>query len=124
MELESPDGRGAAPGANDDASGVAVSLACVRALSKLRFPATLVFAAVAGEEAGAAGFGAPCPPRARARLATGGSTEQRHRGRKHDTGQRAPTQEPGAGVFRGHSSGSDISRDSPHPRARRRERFT
>ncbi len=41
-----------APGANDDASGVAVSLACARALVKLRFPATILFAAVAGEEQG------------------------------------------------------------------------
>jgi hypothetical protein len=44
--------RDPAPGANDDASGVAVSLECARALSKLRFPATLVFVAVAGEEQG------------------------------------------------------------------------
>ena len=41
-----------APGANDDASGVAVSLECARALSQLKFPATLVFVAVAGEEQG------------------------------------------------------------------------
>jgi len=41
-----------APGANDDASGVAVSLECARVLSKLKFPATLVFVAVAGEEQG------------------------------------------------------------------------
>ena len=41
-----------APGANDDASGVAVSLECARALTKLRPPATVVFAAVAGEEQG------------------------------------------------------------------------
>jgi hypothetical protein len=46
------DARGAAPGANDDASGVAVSLECARALSKLHFPASLVFVAVAGEEQG------------------------------------------------------------------------
>src|ERR1700722_13938441 len=46
------DARGAAPGANDDASGVAVSLECARALSKLRLPATVVFVAVAGEEQG------------------------------------------------------------------------
>jgi hypothetical protein len=46
------DSHGAAPGANDDASGVAVSLACAHALSKLKLPATLVFAAVAGEEQG------------------------------------------------------------------------
>jgi hypothetical protein len=41
-----------APGANDDASGVAVSLECARVLSKLRFPGTLIFLAVAGEEQG------------------------------------------------------------------------
>ena len=46
------DTRGTAPGANDDASGVAVSLESARVLSKLHFPATLVFAAVAGEEQG------------------------------------------------------------------------
>jgi Peptidase family M28 len=44
--------RDPAPGANDDASGVAVSLECARVLSKLKFPATLVFVAVAGEEQG------------------------------------------------------------------------
>jgi hypothetical protein len=41
-----------APGANDDASGVAVSLECTRALTHLKLPATLVFVAVAGEEQG------------------------------------------------------------------------
>jgi hypothetical protein len=41
-----------APGANDDASGVAVSLECARVLSQLRLPASLVFVAVAGEEQG------------------------------------------------------------------------
>jgi Peptidase family M28 len=49
------DDHGAAPGANDDASGVAVSLECARALSKMRFPGTIVFAAVAGEEQGLVG---------------------------------------------------------------------
>ena len=52
------DDHGAAPGANDDASGVAVSLECARALSKLKFPGTIVFAAVAGEEQGLVGSGA------------------------------------------------------------------
>src|SRR5277367_3082502 len=42
----------AAPGANDDASGVAVSLESARVLSKLKFPSTIVFVAVAGEEQG------------------------------------------------------------------------
>ena len=43
---------GAAPGANDDASGTAVSLECARVLSKLKFPATVIFLTVAGEEQG------------------------------------------------------------------------
>jgi len=46
------DGKGDAPGANDDGSGTAVSLECARVLSKLKFPATIVFLAVAGEEQG------------------------------------------------------------------------
>jgi hypothetical protein len=46
------DARGAAPGANDDASGVAVSLESARALSKLHLASTVVFVAVAGEEQG------------------------------------------------------------------------
>jgi hypothetical protein len=41
-----------APGASDDASGVAVSLESARVLSKLKFPSTIVFVAVAGEEQG------------------------------------------------------------------------
>src|SRR3954470_9728657 len=34
---------GVAPGANDDASGTAVSLECARVLSKMKFPGTIVF---------------------------------------------------------------------------------
>ena len=46
-----------APGANDDASGTAVSLECARVLSKaafnkIKFPATIIFLTVAGEEQG------------------------------------------------------------------------
>jgi Peptidase family M28/Fibronectin type III domain len=41
-----------APGANDDGSGTAVSLECARVLSKLKFPVTIVFLTVAGEEQG------------------------------------------------------------------------
>jgi Peptidase family M28 len=46
-----------APGANDDGSGTAVSLECARILSKasqnkMKFPATIIFLAVAGEEQG------------------------------------------------------------------------
>jgi hypothetical protein len=46
------DVKGDAPGANDDGSGTAVSLECARVLSKLRFPATIIFLTVAGEEQG------------------------------------------------------------------------
>ncbi len=46
------DARTPAPGANDDASGTAVSIECARVLSKMRFPSTIVFVAVAGEEQG------------------------------------------------------------------------
>jgi hypothetical protein len=49
------DDHGSAPGANDDASGVAVSLECARVLSKLKLPGSLVFVAVAGEEQGLVG---------------------------------------------------------------------
>jgi len=50
------DGSGDAPGANDDASGTAVSLECARILSKMsskmKFAATTIFLTVAGEEQG------------------------------------------------------------------------
>jgi hypothetical protein len=41
-----------APGANDDGSGTAVSLECARVLSQFKFPATVIFLTVAGEEQG------------------------------------------------------------------------
>jgi hypothetical protein len=46
-----------APGANDDGSGTAVSLECARVLSRQRFPATIIFLTVAGEEQGLDGSG-------------------------------------------------------------------
>jgi hypothetical protein len=46
------DAKSAAPGANDDGSGTAVSLECARVLSKLRFRSTIIFLTVAGEEQG------------------------------------------------------------------------
>ncbi|MFY9908751.1 MAG: M28 family metallopeptidase [Candidatus Sulfotelmatobacter sp.] len=50
------DTKGDAPGANDDGSGTAVSLECARVLSKmsskLKFPTTIIFLTVAGEEQG------------------------------------------------------------------------
>lgn len=41
-----------APGANDDGSGTAAVIEAARVLSKHRFPATIVYAALAGEEQG------------------------------------------------------------------------
>ena len=44
-----------APGADDDASGTAISIECARLLSKGTYRATLLFAAVSGEEQGLLG---------------------------------------------------------------------
>jgi hypothetical protein len=41
-----------APGANDDGSGVAAVMECARVMSKNRFSATIIFAALSGEEQG------------------------------------------------------------------------
>ena len=46
------DATSAAPGADDDASGVAAVIELARVMSHYRFPATIVFMAVAGEEQG------------------------------------------------------------------------
>jgi hypothetical protein len=55
MPSSPTDAKTDAPGANDDASGTAVSLECARVLSKHKFPATLIFMAVPGEEQGLLG---------------------------------------------------------------------
>jgi hypothetical protein len=49
------DSTGDAPGADDDGSGTALVLELTRVLSRLRLPATVVFAAFAGEEQGLLG---------------------------------------------------------------------
>src|SRR5436190_15013122 len=49
------DRNGDAPGANDDASGVAAVMECARIMSKHPFPATIIFVAVSGEEQGLLG---------------------------------------------------------------------
>jgi hypothetical protein len=46
------DANGVEPGANDDASGTAVSLELARVMSKRQFPATIIFMCVVGEEQG------------------------------------------------------------------------
>ena len=53
-----------APGANDDASGVALVLEAARILSKEKFDATIVYAVLLGRGAGAVGR-QPCSPRPR-----------------------------------------------------------
>ncbi len=49
------DRTGEAPGANDDASGVAAVIECARVMSKHSFPATIIFVAFSGEEQGLLG---------------------------------------------------------------------
>lgn len=44
-----------APGANDDASGVALVMEAARVLSQLKYPATIIYAALSGEEQGLLG---------------------------------------------------------------------
>jgi hypothetical protein len=51
------DGTNDAPGANDDGSGSAAVMECVRVMSRHSFPATIVFVTVSGEEQGLLGSG-------------------------------------------------------------------
>jgi hypothetical protein len=53
--LDATDATCDAPGANDDASGTAVSIELARIMSKRKFDATIIFMAVAGEEQGLLG---------------------------------------------------------------------
>jgi hypothetical protein len=46
------DANGVEPGANDDASGTAVSMELARVMSKRSFPSTIIFMSVVGEEQG------------------------------------------------------------------------
>ena len=55
MPTDPTDGMSDAPGANDDASGTAVSMELACVMSRYQFNATLVFLAVAGEEQGLLG---------------------------------------------------------------------
>src|ERR1700754_3574513 len=49
MPSRATDGTTDAPGANDDASGVAAVIECARIMSQRNFPATIIFVAVSGE---------------------------------------------------------------------------
>ena len=67
-----------APGANDDGSGTAAVLEAARILSHYRFPATIVYGVLSGEEQGLNGGEDPrrlCPG---AGLAGRGQPQQRH----------------------------------------------
>lgn len=55
MRTSVMDRTGDAPGANDDASGVAAVVESARIMSKQSFPATIIFVAVSGEEQGLLG---------------------------------------------------------------------
>ena len=55
MRTNVMDSVGDAPGANDDGSGTVAVLECARVMSKHKFPATIIFVTVAGEEQGLLG---------------------------------------------------------------------
>ncbi len=55
MPSSATDGTTDAPGANDDASGVAAVIECARVMSQRSFTATIIFIAVSGEEQGLLG---------------------------------------------------------------------
>jgi hypothetical protein len=55
MRTSPTDRIGDAPGANDDGSGTAAVMECARIMSKHSFAATIIFAAVSGEEQGLLG---------------------------------------------------------------------
>jgi hypothetical protein len=55
MRTSVMDSVGDAPGANDDGSGTAAVIECARVMSKYKFPATIIFVALSGEEQGLLG---------------------------------------------------------------------
>ena len=55
MRTSVMDSVGDAPGANDDGSGTVAVMECARVMSKHKFPATIIFVTVAGEEQGLLG---------------------------------------------------------------------
>ena len=55
MRTNVMDSVGDAPGANDDGSGTVAVMECARVMSKHKFPATIIFVTVAGEEQGLIG---------------------------------------------------------------------
>ena len=110
-----------APGANDDASGVAAVLELARVMAKRKFDATIVFMAVAGEEQGLFGstyFAAQAKARRHGRP---GHVHQRHR-RQLDERQGPARPVHRAPVLRGRADHRDAGAGRAAPVDRRRER--
>ena len=85
-----------APGANDDASGTAVSMELARVMSKHHFDATLVFLAVPGEEQGLLGATHWAEKAKSDGRKHRGDAHRRHR-RQHPGRQRRPRQTAASG---------------------------
>ncbi len=99
-----------APGANDDASGTAVAMELACMFAKSRFPATLVFMAVAGEEQGLLGAAHWAKVGARARHERRGDDHQRHR-RQRARRDRPPRCDHAAAVRRGRAGRQAVTEE-------------
>ena len=110
-----------APGANDDASGTIVSMECARALAGFKFPATIMFLTVEGEEQGLIGSTHAAEDGEGGRTGHRRDAEQRHRRRRPDA--RPREQESAARVQPGRSGESDARGDRAHRRRLARERL-
>ena len=108
-----------APGADDDASGVAVVLELARLFATRQFAGTLVFATVAGEEQGLYGSTFMAAQMAISRQRRAGHVQQRHRGGEPGLGwhQARPAHRPD--VPRGRPDRRDGQRDLAHAVGRR-----
>ena len=88
-----------APGANDDGSGTAAVLEAARVLSKHKFPGTIVYAALSGEEQGLQRRQDPRRLRQGAGLERHRQFEQRHH-RQQLRLRRRVQRQAGAGLLR------------------------
>ena len=82
--LDATDATCDAPGANDDASGTAVSIELARVMSKRKFDATIIFMTVPGEEQGLLGSTYFAKQAADEKDEYRGDVHQRHRRRRDD----------------------------------------
>ena len=88
-----------APGANDDGSGTAAVIEAARVLSKHKFPGTIVYAALSGEEQGLLGRQDPRRLRQGAGLERRRQSQQRHH-RQQLRLRRGVQRQAGAGLLR------------------------